>query len=552
MKKFINKRKLEEISFELENILYSKTRIEDCENLDVVGGINPSVELQSLLGAKFKVPLVDKNSPIALPLVIYLHKKYNHKGIESTYRLSLEKVKIIDGKPLFKLVGNKCVICRMKRKRLLKQIMGPLSKYQVSISPLFYYCMVDMWGPLSIYAQGFERNTRSAAAKKYKAYFLIFVCAVTGMCNVQLIEGRDTPSVLDGCSRFFDETTVPKVMLPDADGALLKAFTRGEIALTDIAGNLYKVKGIHFEVCPPQGHSAHGKVERKIRTLQEALSSSNLKGSRCTATGYMTIAKAIENEVNNVPIGYLYDDSNGVEGNPVLKVLRPNSLKGFGLTDRAPRGLFTIPDTPKDLMTKISDLFNSWYTCWATSYLPLLLERQKWNDESEDLNPNDIIYFKLLDSPLGATWRLGKVDQVKIGKDGHVREIVVAYKVIEEDDVTNWRHSTVVRPVRECIKLLDIEDTTFAEDMEKIRLRAAELLHLNEEKSESNEDVDLFSYISTKVEMDPALLKFVSCCSVSQWNSGFTGSSAGNERWSAERDSYDKDINKFDEMLFLL
>ena len=165
----------------------------------------------------------------------------------------------------------------MKRKRLLKQIMGPLSKYQVSISPLFYYCMVDMWGPLSIYAQGFERNTRSAAAKKYKAYFLIFVCAVTGMCNVQLIEGRDTPSVLDGCSRFFDETTVPKVMLPDADGALLKAFTRGEIALTDIAGNLYKVKGIHFEVCPPQGHSAHGKVERKIRTLQEALSSSNLK-----------------------------------------------------------------------------------------------------------------------------------------------------------------------------------------------------------------------------------------------------------------------------------
>ena len=101
-------------------------------------------------------------------------------------------------------------------------------------------------------------------------------------------------------------------------------------------------------------------MERKIRALQESLSQFQIKNSRCTATGWMTAGKAIEHEANEVPIGYLYDRSYG-EGNPVLRMLRPNSLNGFGITERAAKGLFTIPNSPKDLMTKIEGLYNSWY-----------------------------------------------------------------------------------------------------------------------------------------------------------------------------------------------
>ena len=146
----------------------------------------------------------------------------------------------------------------------------------------------------------------------------------------------------------------------------------------------------------------------------------------------MTVGKAIEHEANEVPIGYLYDRSYG-EGNPVLRILRPNSLKGFGLTDRAPKGLFTIPNSPKDLMKKIEGLYDSWYQCWATSFVPLLLDRPKWKTEFDNLKQNDVIYFKILDSPLGATSKLGKVDQVKVGRDGCVREILVAYKIMDEN-----------------------------------------------------------------------------------------------------------------------
>ena len=84
------------------------------------------------------------------------------------------------------------------------------------------------------------------------------------MTNVQLIKRKDTAVVLDGCSRFFNEAGVPKIMLPDDDGALSRAFTIGEISLIDFSRSIYKEKGTHFELCPPQGHSAHGRVERRI------------------------------------------------------------------------------------------------------------------------------------------------------------------------------------------------------------------------------------------------------------------------------------------------
>ena len=481
IKRFNTDKKIKEISVEVDGILYSKTRMEDSYEVEVVGGIQASPDLKLLLGTNFKVPLVEKHSPIVIPLITYLHEHFNHKGVESTYKLSLEMVKVIESKPLFKTISENCVKCKVKRKSLLKQIMGPLPKYQTSVTPVFYYCLTDLWGPLHIYAPGYEKSTRSVAAKQYKAYFMIFVCAVTGMCNIQLLEGKDTSSILDGCSRFFCETTVPKVLLTDGDGAMLRAFSRGEILLSDIAGNLYREKGVHFEVCSPQGHSAHGKVERKIRALQDSLTQSKIEHSRCTATGWMTVAKAIEHESNNIPIGYLYERSSS-DGNPVLRMLRPNSLKGFGLTDRAPSGLFNIPNSPVDLMSKIEALYDAWYKCWVTSYVPLLLERPKWRHEHENLQINDVVYFKMTDSPLGASWKLGKVEDVKIGKDRRVREVLIAYKIMDEEE-DSWRHSTVWRPVRECIRLFIMEDTTFMDDLREVRKKAEEILFEKEEET---------------------------------------------------------------------
>ena len=142
----------------------------------------------------------------------------------------------------------------------------------------------------------------------------------------------------------------------------------------------------------------------------------------------------MEHEVNNAPIGFLYDKST-VEGNPILRLLKPNNLKGLNSSDRAPRGLFSIPNLPDDHFTRVQVAYVAWAQCWATSYLPtILLNRQKWTEEDPSLNVNDIVYFKMKDSKLKIEWKLGKIDSVKISRDKKVREVNVAYRIMKDND----------------------------------------------------------------------------------------------------------------------
>ena len=263
-------------------------------------------------------------------------------------------------------------------------------------------------------------------------------------------------------------------MYPDDDGALTLTFSRGEIDMEDLAGNLYKTRGILFEKCAPQAHSGHGKVERVIRSLQECLSRSGASRSRLTATGWSTVAKAIEREVNDVPIGFLFDKTSA-GGNPILRILKPSSLKGMNMSDRAPKGLFVVPDLPQKHFGKVQECYDLWYRCWATSFLPLIIKSQKWHDDDEPINVNDIVYFKLRDSPMKAEWRIGKIDSIKRGRDEKIREVNVAYKIFKEDS-DEWQHNVVTRPVRELVKLFEVGDTTFAEDVASVQAAAREIL----------------------------------------------------------------------------
>ena len=267
---------------------------------------------------------------------------------------------------------------------------------------------------------------------------LVMGCSSTGAINCQIIEKKDTGAVLDGLYRFFNETCVPKICYPDQDGALMKALTHGEVSRMDLQGSLHKERGILFETCLPQGHSAHGGIERRIRMIQDSLDRSDIKSTRATATGWQTICKAIEREVNSVPIGFLHHQGTV---DPLLRVLCPSLLKNGTFTDRAPKGLFTIPNSGADLMTRIETIYDMWFRVWNMGYLPLIMDRQKWHIEGENLKKDDLVYFKLTDSPLAADWRFGKVEYIDTGRDGLVRGIGISYKNKDGETEEDWRHS---------------------------------------------------------------------------------------------------------------
>ena len=117
-------------------------------------------------------------------------------------------------------------------------------------------------------------------------------------------------------------------------------------------------------------------------------------------------------------------------------------------------------------MNKIEQIYNLWFKVWNIDYIPLIMDRQKWHHRGENLVENDLVYFKMTDTPLAADWRLGKVKNTKIGRDGLIREVGVSYKILINPyaDSSDWTHSVVERPVRAIVKLFKIEDTTILEE----------------------------------------------------------------------------------------
>ena len=466
---------IEKIAVIEDDILYSKSRLLEAVEVKAVGHIADSIDIETFTGINFKVPLIDQHSPLAITIALHLHyEKYPHRGAETLHRLSLQHCKILKGRQIFTNISHDCCYCKRLGKKLAEQMMGPLSFTQTTLSPVFYFTLVDLWGPLASFVPGYEKITRTTADKPHEVYMLVFACCATGTINCQVIEGRKTGFCLDGFNRFFCETAVPKIIYSDEEGGLTRSLAHGEIDLVDLSGTLSRQKGIEFVTVVPQGHSSPGRIERRIQLLQKSLEQSNMRNSRCTATGWQTIAKLLEHTVNSIPIGFLHHQAGGI--NNKLRILTPNSLKLITTSDRAPIGVFDIPNSPTQILGNIRMKYEAWYRVWNEEYLPLIMERQKWHFSRDNFHPGDIIYFKITESKMSAVWKLGKVVEVKVGLDGYVREATVSYKDVSSDDPADWITRTVNRPVRNMVKLFKLDDTTIMDDIKDVHDCAQRLL----------------------------------------------------------------------------
>ena len=151
VKAFNDNKYIKKIAAEKDDILYCNSRLLESAELRAVGHLSETINLESFTGIKFKVPVLDKHSPLSVSITNYLHYvKYQHKGAESLHRLSLQFCNILGGKQLFNIISNDCMFCKKLQKKLLKQVMGPLADSQLTISPVFYFTMVNLFSHLII------------------------------------------------------------------------------------------------------------------------------------------------------------------------------------------------------------------------------------------------------------------------------------------------------------------------------------------------------------------------------------------------------------------
>jgi hypothetical protein len=69
----------------------------------------------------------------------------------------------------------------------------------------------------------------------------------------------------------------------------------------------------------------------------------------------------------------------------------------------------------------------------------------------------------------------------------------------EGDVDSGWKHNTVVRPARECIKLFEIEETSFAKNMKDIKMKSEEILIWRKDPESELFSLDYFLEIASDV-----------------------------------------------------
>ena len=449
-----------------DNILYCRSRIHDGQRLIQTGDVN----LESFggdIGLNLMTPLIDRYSPIAYSVAMYIHSVIgSHAGFETCYRLSLEFCHILQGLSLFRQIGDECTKCKMIRKKYLDVVMGPVSDHQLTISPPFFITYADLDGPHDIYTPGHERETRGRKVVNAKVYIMTFCCPASKLCNLQVIEAKNAEAVMEGLTRLGCEVGMPSLLLLDQETSFMKMVRDAEINLKDLSHRGWREHGIRFEVAPVRGHNYHGLVERRIKAVQDAFVKINLKNIRLHATGLQTFCKLVENNLNNLPLGYSYGrDSNN---SPILKIITPNLLRVGRLNSRSLSGPMRFPAGPKEFLKKVDDTYEMFYKVWDVAHIPKLIPQPKWFKDSPTLKINDVVYFKKVESDWRDNWTVGQVQDVVKSKDGVVRRATIRYYTGRDAATGEFMMETTDRAVRSLVRLFNIEDAYFVEDMAEV------------------------------------------------------------------------------------
>ena len=150
----------------------------------------------------------------------------------------------------------------------------------------------------------------------------------------------------------------------------------------------------------------------------------------------------------------------------MLKLILPNLLRIGRNNSRALDGPITMPKNPGELMDKIIGAYESFFKVWNTSLIPKMMKASKWSTgKSEPLLVGDIVYFKKVENDISSSWTVGKVVSVVLGRDGIPRRAEVEY---HNPGASFGKKQITDRAVRSLVKLFNIEDSTWKDDMAEV------------------------------------------------------------------------------------
>lgn len=364
-----------------------------------------------------KHPLIlSKDQHISMLILKHVHESLGHGGRSHTLSTVRRKFWITNSHSAVRKIISGCGFCRRHNRRATVQKMADLPKERILPDlPPFTNTGVDYFGPVEV------KNGRITS----KRYGVLFTCMASRAIHLEVANSLETDACINALRRFISRRGQVTHLRSDNGTNFIGAQRELKEALAalnheKIHGVLSQV-GIRWSFNPPAGSHHGGVWERMIRSVKRVLSSV-LRQQKLDDDGLHTVFCEVESILNDRPITKLSDDPNDLEP------LTPNHLLLLKGKPALPPGVFE----PHDLYVRkrwkqvqyLSDLF---WKRWLREYLPLLQERQKWNQKKRSLVAGDIVVIMDSSAPRGS-WALGKVLEVFPDKCGLVRSVKLQTK----------------------------------------------------------------------------------------------------------------------------
>ena len=299
---------------------------------------------------------------------------------------------------------------------------------------------LDYAGPLFVKNKGLPSS---------KVYILLFTCASSRAIHLELTPDMKIPAFLRGFKRFVSRRGKPNEIINDN----FKTFKSTEVKNFMTNANVYQ------RFILPASPWWGGFYERLVRSVKTSLKKI-LKKALVTFEELQTILCEIESVINSRPLCYTSDEN-------LNATITPNHIMFGRNLNTTPTNLFFNDDlNPSECTRRVNHLksiVSHFWKRFSSTYLNELRQRHIYERKTKmnetELKLNDVVLVKD-DVPTPRTkWRIGKVEQLIVGKDGQTRGAKL--KMANESGKTTTAH----RPVQ---KLIPFEITEEPVPMENV------------------------------------------------------------------------------------
>ena len=368
--------------------------------------------------------LLPKHHQLTILVVRSAHRRVMHNGVRETLAEIRTKYWIIRGRQFVRQLIHTCVVCRkFDGAPYRPPPPPPLPEFRVSPEPPFTYTGMDFAGPLYL--------KKSPTADNSKVWICLFTCCIVRAVHLEVVPDMSAETFIRSFKRFTSRRGFPRKMISD-NAKSFKSAARTIKAVMDHPDVQQYFSGIRMEWAfnVEKAPWTGGIFERMVRSMKRCLKKTIGKAA-LTYDELVTVITEVEMILNSRPLSYISTED-------IEEPLTPSHFligrRALSLPDAAvcqedayePNMSHTYLSRRMAYLNRNLDHF---WKRWKTEYLMELRDCHRYGEARASrgtytVQMGDIVLVHRETSPRGL-WRLGKVESLKKGADGHVRSATV-------------------------------------------------------------------------------------------------------------------------------